>query len=209
MLENVAHTYSEVFAPEYFVLLCALTLILYEWYSTTDSRTIDLVPRLGVLALGWGVGLLIYKIGPAMFESVPSWGPDFTGSLGLGVGLLVIWLVWHLRKWGEFVPKLSLLLVAVTVPHLVITPFWDISSHVIYAVAPAGYLALVERRFAPFLIVPAGMVVSRPLADAHTWAQSVGGLVLAGVFVVGLLYRQAHVGQQTDRESATTDVKRL
>jgi len=122
-----------------------------------------------------------------MFESTPAWAADFTGSLGLGVGILAIWLVWHLLDWGRLVPEFSLLLVALTVPHLVITPFWDVSSHVAYATVPAGHLATVERRFAPFFAVPLGMVFARPLAGAHTWLQSVGGFVLGGAFLVGLV----------------------
>lgn len=30
MIESLAHTFSEVFAPKYFVLLCGVTVILYE-----------------------------------------------------------------------------------------------------------------------------------------------------------------------------------
>lgn len=39
----------------------------------------------------------------------------------------------------------ALLLVAVTVPHLLVTPFWDISSHVLYTAVPAGYQILPGR----------------------------------------------------------------
>jgi membrane-associated phospholipid phosphatase len=93
-----------------------------------------------------------------------------------------------LREWGTVVPGFAALLVGVTVPHLLITPFWDVSSHVLYAVAPAGYLFLVDRRFVPLVVVGLGMVVARPLARAHTWTESIGGLVLASVFLIALFW---------------------
>jgi membrane-associated phospholipid phosphatase len=195
MFTGLARTYSDVFAPEYFVLLCAITLIVYEWREASGSSPHNLAARFGVLGLGWAVGLAIYLGGPSMVESPPTWAADFTGSFGLGVGILVVWLIWRRLDWGRFVPEFALLLVAVTVPHLVVTPFWDVSSHVAYATVPAGYLATVERRFAPFFAVPVAMVFARPLAGAHTWLQSVGGFVLGGAFVVGLLLLEREQGQ--------------
>jgi len=205
MLTGLARTYSAVFAPEYFVLLCAIVLIVLEWHETSGSSPRHLAARFGVLALGWAVGLAIYLGGPAMVESTPTWAADFTGSLGLGVGILVIWLVWRQFDWGRLVPEFALLLVAVTVPHLVVTPFWDVSSHVAYATVPAGHLAIVERRFAPVFLVPLGMVFARPLAGAHTWLQSVGGFVLGGAFLVGLLvFERRHARDAADGVSGRT-----
>jgi hypothetical protein len=209
MLKHAAQLYSEVFSPEYFVLLCAITLIVCERRATGATGRADLAARLGVLAGGWVVGLIIYKAGPAVFETPPTWAADATGSLGLGAAFLLIWLVWRLQDWGTLVPEFSLFLVAVTVPHLLITPFWDVSSHVIYALAPAGYLSAVERRFAPLLVVPAGMVFGRPLAGAHTWLESVGGLVLAGAFIGGLLYVRTRHGEETKRNPASDTTDRL
>ncbi|WP_277540180.1 hypothetical protein [Haloarcula laminariae] len=183
MLTDTARLYSDVFAPELFVLLCGACLIGYEWYGLTDRSPVGLGARFGVLALGWAVGLAIYEGVPVLFESAPAWAPDATGSLGLGVGILVIWLGWRRFEWGSHVPVFSALLVGVTVPHLLITPFWDISTHVLYAVVPAGYLVRVDRRFAPLALVALGMVFARPLAGAHTWPQSVAGLVLGVAFV--------------------------
>lgn len=210
IIGSLAHTYSEVFAPEYFVLICALTLIVYEWDRMAVSRTHDLGPRLGVLALGWGVGLAIYKVAPAMFGGILTFGSNLSGSLGLGAGLLLIWLIWHVREWGQLVPEFALLLVGVTVPHLIITPFWDVSSHVMYALAPAGYLTFVDRRFALYLLVPMGMVFSRPLAGAHTWLESLGGLLLAGVFLAGLRYYRSRTGPgDADEETPSKTVRRI
>lgn len=205
MIESLAHMFSEVFAPEYFVLLCGVTLILYEWSHVSSTGIRGLVARFGVLVLGWIVAFVIYKGGPALFKSAPPWATDFAGSLGLAVGIVLIGVVWYMRGWGRLVTEFSLWLVAVTVPHLVITPFWDISSHVLYAATPAGYLALVDRRFGPYLLVPLGMVVSRPLAGAHTWLQSIGGLFLACLFIVGLYYMRGLPKPHQPRETASNN----
>lgn len=208
MVENVARAYSELFTPEYFVLLCILAVLAHEFRGGHERELRNLAPHVGVVALGWIVAFAVYQGLPMLFRTVPSWGPDFTGSLGLSAGLLVIWSVWRAQDWGALVPEFSLLLVAVTVPHLLVTPFWDVSSHVLYAAVPAGYLALMDRRFGPFLVVPAGMVFSRPLAGAHTWPESVGGLVLAALFLAGFAYFRDS-GRGASGRGPATDVERL
>lgn len=180
MFESVARTYSAVFAPEYFVLVCAVALIVYEWRAPVDRRHRQLASRFGVLVFGWVVAFAIYESAPAVFPASVTWRTDFMGSLGLAVGVLLIWAAWRRWEWGEEVPEFCAMLVGLTAVHLAITPFWDVSSHVAYAVAPAGFLAAVDRRFFPLLIVPVGMVFARPLAGAHTWLQSIGGVVLGG-----------------------------
>ncbi|QLD86875.1 hypothetical protein HWV23_14455 [Natronomonas halophila] len=187
MLTDLARTYSAVFAPEFFVLLCSLLVISYEWRTESERSLPGLGLRLGVLGLGWAVAFAIYQGVPLVVGGLPEWGTDFTGSAGLGVGILVIWFVWRRRDWGDLVPAFSLLLVGVTVPHLLITPIWDVSSHVIYAVVPAGYLLFVNVRFVPVAVIAVGMVFARPLAGAHTWLQSVAGLLLSVVFLLGLV----------------------
>ncbi|MFC6728481.1 hypothetical protein ACFQDG_07495 [Natronoarchaeum mannanilyticum] len=208
MVETIARTYSEAFTPEYFVLLCTIAVLVYEVRSARDPELRDFGPRVGVVALGWAVAFAIYEGAPSLFGTVPSWGPDFTGSLGLGVGITLIWGVWRVQQWGRRVPEFSLLLVAATVPHLLVTPFWDVSSHVLYAAVPAGYLAFLDRRFAPALVVALGMVVARPLAGAHTWPESIGGLVLAGLVLAGFAYRNDRTREGRTRGTAT-DAERL
>lgn len=203
MIERAATLYSELFAPEYFLLLCTVALIAYEWRRIGAGGLPALAARLGVLLVGWILAFAIYEAGPRVFETPPAWASDATGSLGLGAGFLLIWLVWRVRDWGPTVPEFALLLVAVTVPHLAITPFWDVSSHVLYAGVPAGYLTFLDRRFAPTVIVPVGMVPGRPLAGAHTWAQSVGGLVLAVVVLAGFLYLRVRTGDKATAEPTT------
>lgn len=194
MLTDLAELYSEVFAPEYFVLVCTLALVAYEWRATDHSDWTRLGARLATVAVGWAVALAVYESAPLVFDPVPPWGSDVTGSAGLGIGILLIGGVWRARDWGDRVPSFATLLFGVTVVHAAVTPLWALSSHVAYAVAPAGYLVLADRRFAPLLAVALGTVVARPLAGAHTWLQSVAGLALAGAFLAGLSYRVGGVG---------------
>ncbi len=196
MLE-VARTYSEMFAPELFVLLCSLLVVGYEWRTSSEGSLGGLSKRVIVVACGWGIAFAIYQGVPRVVGTLPEWGTNATGSAGLAIGILVIWFGWRIWDWGSTVPEFALLLVGVTVPHLLITPFWDISSHVLYAMTPAGYLSLVDRRFVPLIVVALGMVVARPLAEAHTWLQSIGGLVLALAFLLAL----SRVSSRTVRPS--------
>lgn len=191
MFEAVATAYSTVFTPELFVFLCGILAVGYEWRRLPDRSRRGLGARLGVLLVGWLVGLAIYlgvRIGSG---PVPKWVQDATGSVGLVVGLSLVWGAWRYLDWGRLVPSFAGLLVAVSVPHLLITPVWDVSTHVLYAVVPAGTLAAVDRRFTLLLFVPAGMVVARPLAGAHTWPQSLGGLVL-GLLALLAFWRVAN-----------------
>lgn len=197
MLTDIAQTYSEVFAPEFFVLFCSLLAIGYEWRVDAKRSVVGLGARVSVLSLGWAVALVIYQGVPGLVGTLPEWGTDVTGSAGLGVGVLLIWFVWRLRGWGDLVPGFALHLVGVTVPHVLIAPFWAVSSHVLYAAVPAGYLLLVDDRFAPLFLVAVGMVFARPLAGAHTWLQSIGGLVLSLAFLIALV----RVGASTERRS--------
>lgn len=201
MLSGLAQDYSTVFTPEVFVLLCGLVLVGYEWGHRRSRTRRGLLARLGVLGSGWLVGLAIYLGVEVLAGPVPKWVGDATGSIGLVVGLVVIWAGW--RRWepSPFVPPFVGLLVAVSVPHLLITPFWDVSTHVLYAVVPAGALVLFDRRFAPLALVPLGMVFARPLAGAHTWPQSIGGLLL-GLIAVLAFARWFETGSGSDGDGS-------
>jgi hypothetical protein len=120
MLPDLAQTYSEVFAPEFFVLICSLLIISHEWRPDSERSLAGLGARVGVLGLGWAVAFAIYRGVPRLVRELPEWGTDFTGSAGLGVGILLIWVVWQRRDWGDHVPTFSMLLVGVTIPHLLI-----------------------------------------------------------------------------------------
>ncbi len=189
MLDAAAHAYSEAFAPELFLFLCGLLVVWYEWRRRPERSPAGLAARVGVLGAGWGVAFAVYEGLPRIAGSIPG-GTDVTGSVGLGVGLLAIWGVWRVREWGDLVPAFAAVLVAATVPHLLITPVWNLSSHVLYAATPVGFLLWVDERFAPLAVVPVGMVFSRPLAGAHTWAQSVAGFLLAAAVLLAFYRRR-------------------
>lgn len=204
MVTELATMYSEVFAPEYFVLVCTLALVAYEWRGSQSFGLAQVAGRLLTVVVGWAVAFAVYQSTETIFDPVPSWGADFTGSVGLGIGIALIGAVWSARDWGDHVPAFAKLLFGLTVVHTVVTPFWDVSSHVAYAVAPAGYLVVADRRFAPLLAVALGMVLARPFAGAHTWLQSVGGLVLAVGFVLGYRYRVGRA-EHSDADSRHSD----
>lgn len=200
---DVAQLYSDVFAPEYFLLLATLLVLGYERRDGSRSRPKRLAAQLGVLALAWGLAYAVYDSATLVFETVPAWGDDIMGSLGLAVGFLVLAGAWTVRDWGRRIPAFALFLIAVTIAHAAIVPFWNVSSHVTYTAAPAGYLGTLHRRLLPLLIVPLGMVFSRVFVDAHTWAQSIGGLVLAGAFLAGVVWkRQADTSDRSPRGRA-------
>jgi membrane-associated phospholipid phosphatase len=194
MAVDIAQAYSDAFAPELFVLFCTLLALGYERRitrtaaeSSRPSSRWGLLARLAVVAGAWALAFAIYQSVPFVFEQTPQWGDDLFGGLGLAAGFACIGLVWRYRHWGRLLPEFAALLIAVTTVHSVVTPFWDVSSHVLYAATPAGYLGVVDRRFAPLVVVPLGMVVSRPLVGAHTWFQSVAGLVLGALFVAAFV----------------------
>ena len=189
MIEGAARAYSEAFAPEFFLFLCGLLVIGYEWTGASERTLGGLGGRVGALGLGWGVAFAVYEAIPRVAGSVPG-GTDVTGSVGLSVGLLVVLWVWRTRTWGALVPEFAAVLVAATVPHLLVTPVWNLSGHVLYAATPVGFLVATDERFAPLAVVPLGMVFSRPLAGAHTWAQSVAGLLLAAAVLVAFRRRR-------------------
>lgn len=193
---EAARTYSTVFAPELFILVCALLLVGTEYRRGRPSSVRELGPRLGVLGAGWLVGLAIYRGVPLVVGPVPKWVSDSLATVGLVIALGAILVAWRSGAWGGLVPGFAGILVAVSVPHLLITPVWDISSHVLYTVVPAGALAWVDRRFVAIVAVPAGMVFARPLAGAHTWPQSIAGLAL-GVLALVVYDRVGRPGWQS------------
>ena len=72
------------------------------------------------------------------------------------------------------------------VPYVLLSPFWNLSGHVLLSVMPTLYLVLVDRKFWPLLAVPAVMVPNRVIVEAHTWEQAVGAFFIAAVVVVAL-----------------------
>ncbi|MDY6778441.1 MAG: hypothetical protein SVU32_07260 [Candidatus Nanohaloarchaea archaeon] len=91
----------------------------------------------------------------------------------------LIWLLWTWQDWDRPVTRYASYLGLLSAPYLLISPFWNISGHVTFTAGPSLFLTWYDRRMAPLLIIPLIMVVNRPFLNAHTWLQSIGGLLLA------------------------------
>jgi hypothetical protein len=128
--------------------------------------------------------------GPVETMQGNAWQVDFLVGGGMALVAAVLWLLWRRGDWGTVVPGAMEALVAVTVPYVALSPFWNVSGHVIFSVMSTLYLVLVDRRFWPLLLVPAVMVPNRVYLDAHTWAQAIGALLMTSGLVVLVVGRR-------------------
>lgn len=173
-----------------------LLLIHHEW-ARQDTARASLWHRIGAF-LGIGVLALVPTVayflitGRAVVQATKGsgWAMDGLVAAGLFVAGGGTWYLWRRFEWGDLVPGAMQALVAVTVPYIVLSPFWDVSGHVIVALMPTLYLTLVDRKFWPTLLAPAVMVPNRVYLGAHTWAQTLAGLVIAAAGVVALYWLQ-------------------
>lgn len=185
---------STVFAPELFVLVVTILVVGYElrndglgWQAFV-SRTL-------VVAGAWALALLAYEGGSVALSGPVPGGDDFFASVGLIAGFVAIWIAWRRLGWGAFVPAYSSLLIATSLVHVVVVPVWDVSSHVLYAVVPSGYLATVDRRFGPLLSVPVLLAWSRVAVGAHTTGEVLGAFAIG----VGAIALGASRGTATEK----------
>jgi hypothetical protein len=216
---SVAAAVSTAFTPELFLLLTTLLLVAYERRDGLSLK--PLAARVGVVVGAWALAFAVYQVGPQVAAAgVPGanaqsaltafpggetrlavtafpGGDDFFAALGLIVAFAGIGLAWRRFDWGSLLPPYAALIVATSVLHLAIVPFWDASSHVIYAGVPAGALLVVDRRFAPLLAVPPLLVWSRIATGAHTVDEAVGGLLVAGLVVGGAFVLDRLPGGET------------
>jgi hypothetical protein len=181
-----------VFHPVVLVGGGFLLVVHTEWRRQDVSRD-NLRKRLGVFAVAGVLSvlpaaayMLVTGQGPMETMQGNAWQVDAIVASGLAVVAGAMWVVWNRYEWGHLVPRGAVALAAVTVPYVGLSPFWNVSGHVILAVVSILSVVLVERRFWPLLAVPAVMVVNRPYVDAHTWAQSTGALLIATAIVVAV-----------------------
>jgi hypothetical protein len=181
-----------VFHPAILVGGGLVLLIHTEWRRQDAGREL-LWKRLGVFALAGVLSvlptaayLLVTGQGPMETMQGNAWQVDAIVASGVAVLAGSMWVAWNRYEWGHLVPRGAVALAAVTVPYVGLSPFWNVSGHVILAVVSILSVVLVERRFWPLLAVPAVMVVNRPYVDAHTWAQSTGALLIATAIVVAV-----------------------
>ncbi|ELZ24883.1 hypothetical protein C475_11620 [Halosimplex carlsbadense 2-9-1] len=192
VLERAIGLYGYVFHPITVLGVGSLLLIHREWRDEGADRA-ALGRRVGAF-LGAGALALVptaaffvlFRGGLARAVGGSSWRLDEVVATGVLIAAGVTWFVWRRYEWGPVVPGAMVTFATVTVPYALLAPVWDISGHVIYALAPTLYLALVDRRYAPLLVVPVLMVPTRVWVEAHTWAQSVAGFAVAAAITIGL-----------------------
>lgn len=191
--------YAFVFHPSTVLGAGFLALIYLEW----DRQVVDrgqLWRRVGAFLVA---GVLAFVPTAAYFLvwsglqtalEGSTWRMDMLVASGMFVAAGVTWALWHRYEWGEIVPDAMEALALVTVPYVLLSPFWDVSGHVIFALLPTLYLTLLDRRFWPTLAIPLVMVPNRVVLDAHTITQSVVGFIVCGVVVLGLVRVQSRGG---------------
>ena len=120
-----------------------------------------------------------------------AWQVDALVASGIFIVAGVTWYLWWRLDWGSLVPGAMQALAAVTVPYIVLSPFWNVSGHVIISLMPTLYLTLVARKFWPLIAIPVIMVPNRVILNAHTWAQSIGAVPITAILVIGVYWVQA------------------
>jgi membrane-associated phospholipid phosphatase len=191
-LRTAMEVFPYVFHPITVLGVGIIVLIYLEWDAQDADRSM-FWRRVGGF-LGAGVLSLIptgtywLYVGSGLFELTKgnAWQVDALVASGLFVAAGLTWWLWRRYEWGPLVPEAMEILAAVTVPYAALSPVWNVSGHVLIALVPALYLTLVDRRFWPLLSVPVLMVPNRVYLSAHTWAQSVGGFLIAGAVVLSV-----------------------
>ena len=189
--------YPYVFHPTTVLGAGVLLLIYHEW----DRQGLDraaLWPRVGSF-LGAGVLALVPTVAyflvtgadPVQSTKGAGWTMDALVAGGLVVAAAGTWVVWRRNDWGPLVPGLMVVVLVATAPYAALSPFWDVSGHVLIALVPTLYLTLVDRTFWPLLAVPVVMVPNRVYLGAHTLPQAVAGFLLGAAVTLGLYWRQA------------------
>lgn len=209
LLSRAMTYYPYVFHPITILGVSTLLLIHHEWARQDASRS-ALRRRVGAF-LGAGLLALVPTVAyfgitgadPVQSTQGNSWEMDALVASGLFIAAAVTWVVWRRQEWGSLVPGAMVALAAVTLPYAALSPFWNVSGHVIVALMPTLYLTLVARKFWPLLAVPLVMVPNRILLEAHTWAQTLGAFLLAGVITAGIYWLQAGGSFRSAPESVT------
>lgn len=124
------------------------------------------------------------------------WRINLATVASLLVGGALLWGVWSAKSWGTTVSDAGVAIVAAAIPYGLVAPVWNVSGHVTFTLVPTLLLALADDRFWPALAIPAVMVVNRPVLGAHTWLQSLGGLVVGAVGVGVTIQSRSTRGEQ-------------
>jgi membrane-associated phospholipid phosphatase len=184
-----------------------LALVHHEWArqgadAATLWRRVAGFLAAGLLSLAPTAAYFLVT-GEGVVEATQ--GNAFVMDALVGSGLLVAagltWGLWRRFEWGSLVPGAMEAVAAVAVPYVALSAVWNVSGHVIVALVATLYLTLVDRKFWPTLVAPAVMVPNRIYLGAHTWAQTVGGVVVAGVVVGGIYWLQTGGSMESPPES--------
>ena len=165
--------YDDVFSPVYFLMLCALVVVYY------DSKKTGKLPQ--ALAVTFGAYLIAYATYSVWYfiQPAPQWIEDSLAVSGLFLAIMVAMVALIKGIYDGVVLDGIYMLIALSIPYVIISPFWNISGHVAYTTAPVLYLIRLDKRWWPLMVIPLIMVVNRPIVNAHTIAESIGGFVLA------------------------------
>lgn len=209
LLATAMRYYPYVVHPITVLGIGILVLIHHEWTGQGADR-LTLWRRMGAFISTGALALLptvLYFLltgtNPIAATQGNSWRMDALVASGLFIVAALLWFLWQRFDWGPLVPGAMQALAAVTVPYIGLSPFWNISGHVIIALMPILYLTLIDRTFWPLLIIPIITVWNRIFLNAHTWAQAIGGFVVATVIVVGLYWLQTDGSLSPEPESTT------
>jgi membrane-associated phospholipid phosphatase len=189
LLREVMAVYQYAFHPGV-VLAASLFVLAYSGWSRDHTGVGSLGVRIATLvgvelvaALPVALYLLVRRPPVLRLTAGTDWRINVVTAASLVVAGTLLWFYWSAKPWRSEVATAGLALVATAIPYGLLAPLWNVSGHVTFTVVPTLLLALADRRFWPLLVIPAVMVVNRPVLGAHTWLQSLAGLGLgtAGV----------------------------
>ncbi|WP_459191451.1 phosphatase PAP2 family protein [Halosimplex sp. J119] len=193
-LQRANELFPYVFHPITVLALGIVLLIHHEWRGQSADRA-ALWRRIGAFLVAGALALvptaayfLLVRGGLSSAVQGSSWQLDEMVASGVLIAAGTTWYVWHRYDWGAIVPDATVTLAAATVPYALLSPFWDISGHVLFALVPTLYLSLLDRRYLPLLAIPVLMIPNRVALDAHTLAQAVAGFAAGAVITLGLYY---------------------
>lgn len=209
LFDRAMEAFPFVFHPTTVLGVGILLLVHYEWDHQGADRS-ELWVRAGAF-LGGGVLALLptaafmLVTGQGVMETTQGnvWRVDWLVGGGVLISAGVTWLLWRHFEWGSLVPVAMEALALAMVPYLALSPFWNVSGHVIIALLPTLYLTLVDRKFWPLNLVPIAMVPNRVYLDAHTWGQVVGGfLITAAITILVFRHQVPEHDQRTARPAS-------
>jgi membrane-associated phospholipid phosphatase len=174
--------YQDVFNPVYYLLICAIIITVYDYKMGNGG----MIGRITTILFSWAVAFLIYRSYFVFIYPSEQWIEDMFAVLGLSVAILITLVVWEVRNYGCVMPSAIASALAVTIPYVLISPYWNISGHVAYTTAPTVFIAGIDRRWIFLFIIPLLMVINRPYLGEHTIAESIAGFILGLIAIVGV-----------------------